>query len=179
MIKFNNVGFLWFLSALLVLMVLLKMQIIYFSDFSLAKNIWHYFSFVFGHTLLDSNCWKSMAIHWWSSFKSFDQFTLLVYLLPSLLYWEVWLACNKERFEESHSNAISIIGKIKKWMLDLNPFWTLKLLCLMPTLLNSFHISRLIVQTKKPILVKQTLPPMGTLKFNIDNASKDHPGRWL
>lgn len=40
---------------------------------------------------------------------------------------------------------------------------------------STLHISKFIVPTKKPILVKWFLPPSGTLKLNIDGASKDNP----
>lgn len=144
-----------------------------FSDSYLAKS--NYSFFVFGHTLLNSKCW---TIQCWSSFKSSNQFILLTLLLPllflSFLYFELWLALNKAKFENVDTTAITIISKIKKWMRDLNLLLKTKVPMsnINNDILISLHISKLVVQTKKHILVKWVSPPLSTLKLNIDGTSK-------
>lgn len=174
MIKFNNAGFTWLLNALVVLRTI-EYANHSFLDCSLAKRIWFYFSYVFGHFLLNSSCKKNTAIHWWSSFKGSDQFNLLARLLPSLLFWELWLARNRARFDSLNTTAIIIIGKIKKWLRDLNTLLKPKDIVSnisITDVLNFLHISRITIRAKRHILVKWILPPLGILKLNIDNASK-------
>lgn len=116
------VAFIWLPSVIIALMVMWKILIMFCLIVLFLKIFGIIFLIFLASPLIlpRSQSRKQKASEWWSFFRSMNQFHLLSQLVPSLIFWEIWLARNIARFEDSYSHVFTVIYKINIWPRDLN-----------------------------------------------------------
>ncbi|XP_059067482.1 uncharacterized protein LOC131858301 [Cryptomeria japonica] len=129
----------------------------------------------------------------WPKSKGKAIFVDLLYILPSLLIWEIWKERNHRIFQGKEMSLTSLCGKIENHLIELlnevaqskslnkNVYmdWDWKIKLALPNLLIPplFCKGPLMDQVNPRLGVKWEVPEPGWFKVNFDGASAGNPGQ--